>query len=150
MTSMTKVFWWRDEQNIPQIIDIVVGLDGALSGGYSGQTEETLRRCYPTMEVTTVKEFAEEQEHALRTEPTPNTEENYIDALECLPPVDWTRRDGVESFKMSEMYCGRITTIHAVNRRTGTYWSFMDRCDLSHGEIVEKINAAQAAQSIAA
>lgn len=39
--------------------------------------------------------------------------QDYEDALNVLPPLNWTHADGVERFCMSEFTSGRITTQYA-------------------------------------
>ena len=39
-------------------------------------------------------------------------EERFIYALEVLPPRNWQRGQGCESFQMSELTCGRITACY--------------------------------------
>jgi len=38
------------------------------------------------------------------------TEDQFLEALNCLPPENWKRGDGWEAFRMSEYTCGRIAT----------------------------------------
>ena len=41
------------------------------------------------------------------------TAERFEDMLDCLPPLDWTRRDGVERFNCREMTYGAVTNQYA-------------------------------------
>lgn len=41
------------------------------------------------------------------------TEEEYRDALECLPPMRWNKVSGIEFFQMSERYEGEWTATYA-------------------------------------
>ena len=41
------------------------------------------------------------------------TEEQWDEALNCLPPMRWEHRDGVERFLMVEMLSGSITAQYA-------------------------------------
>lgn len=52
-----------------------------------------------------------DQYHAkLVTDPAEITKADFCDALEVLPPVNWTNAGGFEHFRMSEHYTGPITT----------------------------------------
>lgn len=44
---------------------------------------------------------------------TETTEENFLDMLNCLPPMKWCTHNGVEMFCMSEMLTGTYTSQYA-------------------------------------
>lgn len=116
-----------------QVIDRVD--DGI--GFYSGKTLEQLEAAYGPLEVIDIDEAVARVEAYQIEAPAPCTREEFIHALECLPPEGWTRAAGSESFKMSEYYSGRITRIYA---RVGMdYYTMLNRCDLSHDEIMDKV-----------
>lgn len=70
---------------------------------------------------------------------------NY--ALDVLPPVSWTSRRGVESFKMSERDCGLITGIFA--RCGDRYFALADKITLPAEVIAERVGAYIAAHPVA-
>ena len=58
------------------------------------------------------------------------TEDRYHEMLNVLPPLKWTRRNGVEMFCMSEMYSGTYTDQYAHDHNTGKYYAkLVDLCD---------------------
>lgn len=65
------------------------------------------------------------KKHLLDGKLTEVTEEKFNDALNVLPPLHWTTRNGVEMFCMSEMYIYTLTTQYAHDHRTGKYYSAM-------------------------
>lgn len=132
---------------VPQVIDAVVLIDGEERGAYSLETLAQLDKRYPGVLVGDSEAVEREREAALRTDPEACTEEQFFEALECLPPMDWTRAGGGESFKMVERLSGRMTRIYA---RTGsTYWSFTDRDDMTHAAVMAKVTAAVRGEVVA-
>jgi len=73
---------------------------------------------------------------AARTDPVEITDQEYIEALEVLPPLDWHGGRGKESFKSSEFFVSNITSIY-VNLGT-RYFTFRDVATLSHQEIMSR------------
>ena len=71
------------------------------------------------------------------------TEERFMDALNVLPPVGWTTKAGVESFRISERLSGNITDIYA--RLGERYFKLSDDISLPAGVIAERIAAFVAA-----
>jgi hypothetical protein len=71
------------------------------------------------------------------------TAERFDDALNVLPPVGWTTRQGVESFRISERIWGAITDIYA--RRGDRYFKLADDIRLSPDIIAERVRAFAAA-----
>jgi hypothetical protein len=72
------------------------------------------------------------------------TAEDYDDALNVLPPVDWTRHSGGESFKISERIAGRITAIYvALN---GHHYRFDDDIRTSHVDCLKRVADFRALQ----
>lgn len=60
------------------------------------------------------------------------TEERFYEMLDVLPPLHWTRIDGVEIFCMSEMFTGTFSDQYAHDHRTGKYYcKLVDVCDRS-------------------
>ncbi|WP_448510079.1 hypothetical protein [Immundisolibacter sp.] len=139
----TDLVFWHLPTNarVPSVIDAVMIDDqGAQRGLYSGETLDELASRYHEPKVADIADFMTMQESALRTQPEPSTEEHYTVALECLPPHDWRRVRGVEPFKMVERLSGRMTRIYA--KKGDSYWTFVDRDDLSAEAIATKIEGA--------
>lgn len=67
------------------------------------------------------------------------TEERFNDALNVLPPVGWTTRQGVESFRISERIWGAITDIYA--RLGERYFVLSDDIRLSPTIVAERVAA---------
>jgi hypothetical protein len=143
-----KVFYTPARDGcMPKVIDAVVLIDGEERGAYSLETLAQLAVRYPGVLVGDSEIVERERETAMRTEPEACTEEQFWDALECLPPLDWQCRGGGESFKMVERLSGRMTRIYA---RTGTtYWSFVDRDDMTHAAVMAKVTAAVRGEVVA-
>lgn len=139
--KLNNLVVWHVSKGVPQALDGLV-LDGAgvLRGVYSQQTVEALQQTYPGAKVTDVKLFTDEQEKAYRTSPVEITQEDYYDALDVLPPVGFSSSGGFETFKMMEAISGRMTTIYA--RKGSRCWCFVDRDDMPHSTIVERILAS--------
>lgn len=72
------------------------------------------------------------------------SEERFHDALNVLPPVGWTTRQGVESFRISERIWGSITDIYA--RLGDRYFVLSDDIRLSPGIVADRVAAFVAAQ----
>jgi hypothetical protein len=136
-----KVFYTpASGQLVPRVIDSVVLIDGEERGACSRETLAELAKRYPTVTVGDLDEVSRIKEEMMRSDPEPCTEEQFWEALECLPPLNWVRAGGGESFKMAERLSGRMTTIYA--RSGSTYWSFVDCDDLTHAAIMAKVTAA--------
>ncbi|MEQ1713280.1 MAG: hypothetical protein ABL908_18040, partial [Hyphomicrobium sp.] len=67
------------------------------------------------------------------------TQERFNDALNVLPPVGWTTRQGVESFRISERIWGSITDIYA--RLGDRYFVLSDDIRLSPAIVAERVAA---------
>lgn len=92
---------------------------------------------YPDAELLHVDTVMELQDRAY-TSPYafPITQQEFKDALECLPPVDWKRFSRHESFKLSERYSGNITTIYV--RIDDEYFKFKDQISMPHLDCVDR------------
>ncbi len=131
----------------PHLADDLITLeDGRVIGRYTGLTKEQLSAQMKTELLVTDRDtFCKMKEDSYVTAPKPITKEQFRDALECLPPLQWVRHLGVESFRFMERYTGSITTIYA---RTGDqYWEFMDRYNMSSDDLAQKVIAASKAAS---
>ncbi len=144
-----KVFYVpATEGSMPRVIDAVVLIDGEERGAYSLETLAQLDRRYPGITIGDSDDVEREREARMRTEPQACTEEQFWEALECLPPLDWQRKAGGESFKIVERLSGRMTHIYA--RSGTTYWSFVDRDDMTHAAIMARVTASVRGEGVAA
>lgn len=71
------------------------------------------------------------------------TEARFMDALNVLPPVGWTTRHSVESFRISERLWGNITDIYA--RLGERFFTLTDDIRLSPAIVAERVAAFAAA-----
>jgi hypothetical protein len=68
---------------------------------------------YLKLELMTYDEFLKRQAKEFADKPVVIvSKSNWWDALECLPPVRWHDRDGMNVFFMSEFYTGSYTTMY--------------------------------------
>lgn len=122
----------------PVIIDTLVEVEGSYIGQYSRETLEQVSKRHPTVMIGDALEVAGQREAMMISEPEQITEEQFNEALECLPPEGWVRNKHTESFKMCEYYSGRITSIYA--RFADTYWTFKDIGGKTHVDIMDKVS----------
>ena len=127
----------------PRSIDYVLEReDGTLVGAYSHKTIEEMANDYGTeVLVMDCDAYHAIEDQSYVTAPGLIDRETYESALNCLPPMNWGTWLGVESFRLSEFYIGRITTIYA-RTNDGRYWRFMDDGYQSGESLAEKVIAA--------
>lgn len=131
---MNEVCYFSPSQLV--VIDLI-GRNGL--SAYAQETEGQLRQRYPDAQRMTLEDAILAKENALISAPVDITEAQFIDALEVLPPNQWRNLGVEESFKICEHLSGAITTIYA---RLGTrYFSFNDRFDTPHAQIIAKCKA---------
>lgn len=83
-------------------------LTGALSGMYGGQTRAELEA--EGYAVQNVEDVVAASERHYSEPPKEITQEEYLSALEVLPPGDWQGVGGhLESFYCTEFISGRVT-----------------------------------------
>lgn len=135
-----------DQENALQAIDaVMIDSEGRLIGLYSGKTQEQLQvESGLEIRLAGAQTFAEMRDVYYTTAPSEITESAYIEALEVLPPMRWGRWLGVESFRLSEFYCGNVTSIYA-RTPDGRYWTFRDNAYMDGADIARKAMAASAA-----
>ncbi|MEO1206841.1 MAG: hypothetical protein AAFV45_10970 [Pseudomonadota bacterium] len=78
-------------------------------------------------------------EAAFKSEPIRITQEQWIEALEVLPPKHWHNTGAGESFKSIEHLTGNITAIYVA--LDGEYFTFDDTAALSHSDCVARVRA---------
>lgn len=136
------LIWWKLPSGMPQCIDgVCTDSDGIKRGIYSGETLEQIGKRYANPVITTIAEYNVAHESAWTTKPERITEEQYIEMLEVLPPLDWEHGKGWECFKLVERISGSITSIYA--RVGAEYWSFRGRDDMSAADIIAAVKEVQ-------
>ncbi len=80
-----------------------------------------------------------------RQDITEVNEAQFNDALNVLPPVGWTTRNGVESFRISERLWGNLTDIYA--RLGNRYFKLVDDIRLPAATIAERVAVYAAANA---
>jgi len=124
------------------IIDTAELREGVWRSTIQNEDLTQIRIRYPKAELGEFEEIYRKVEASYRSQPIEITEDQFQYALCVLPPVGWRTAKGVESFKMSERYYGRITSIYVrVNDR---YFSFRDTITLKAEQIAEIIVASDA------
>lgn len=114
-----------------------------------GQTLEEVRQRYPDAQTMSADEAVEAIENSLiDADAVEITGEQFVKALEVLPPKRWRRHTDSESFMMMEHFYGSVTSVYA--RVGNQYYTFHDRCSLSHDDIVRKVIMSQAKTRAAA
>lgn len=112
---------------------------------YSQNTPEMVKERYPDAILIHVSEAILIMEEAnIDKVAKPISKEQFWDALECLPPQNWVRREFTESFKMCEYLTGQITSIYV--RIGKEYFTFHDRASMTHDQIVAKTRAGMPCQ----
>lgn len=107
-----------------------------------GQTLEEVRERYPDVQAMEANDAVDAIENGLiDAEATEITEQQFTDALEVLPPMKWKSYSDSESFMMAEFFYGSVTSIYA--RVGNRFYTFHDRCSLSHDDIVRKVVLSQ-------
>lgn len=129
--------------NTNRIIDFV--RDGA--GETDIQAIARLKGEYGTALTTLPAQEAQVRyENSFKTPVQEITAEAFDDALNVLPPEDWRRGRGAESFKCMERIAGAVTSIYvAVANR---YFTFNDHIRTPHDQCCERVMAFIAAHPV--
>ena len=144
------LFYSGGSANLPlQPIDAVrVDAEGRLVGFHSGKTQAQLQvEIGLEIKIAGAETFEELRDAYYTTAPEQITESDFLNALNVLPPMRWGRWLGVESFRISELYSGNITTIYA-RTPDGQYWKFRDNAYMSGEDIAYKAMAAANALTV--
>ena len=119
-----------------RIIDFV--RDGA--GETDAEAISRLKGDYGTaLTALPAHEAQSRYEASFKTDVREITAEAYDDALNVLPPEDWTRARGGESFKCMERIAGAITSIYV--DMGNRYFTFNDHIRLPHEQCCERVRA---------
>ena len=84
-----------------------------------------------------------EFEETLVTDPTPITEETFLEMLGVLPPCRWSTIDGVEMFHISERFRGSLVAWYAHTQRG--WFKCTDRASIDAQIIARKFARAAGA-----
>lgn len=132
------------------LVDLIHPDDG-LTLHYSENAEQ-IRGRYPNAERMACEEAWRQIEGAARARYRSDiveiSAERFMDALNVLPPVGWTTKTGVESFKISERIWGNITDIYA--RLGERYFKLADDIRLPADIIADRIAAFAASNPMPA
>ncbi|QIQ22142.1 hypothetical protein [Zophobihabitans entericus] len=138
---MTQVFYVPGSTGF---IDMVrhSETDDEPHGLYSGQPLSVKKQQYPNLIVDTEENVMNAIRAAARTSPKEISEEDYWNALECLPPVGFCGDRQSSSFKFLEGYTLDITYIYVkvLHENKYRYFEFLDVETLTHQEIMAIIH----------
>lgn len=102
-----------------------------------GKTLDDLRAEYPDVSIEEFEVAYKAIESCFIKPVHPVSAEQFIEALEVMPPLNWVRAEDSESFKSMEMTYGNVTRIWV---RVGDhYFSLSDRRTLTHAQILERV-----------
>lgn len=104
---------------------------------YEGRTLEELRGEYPDVSIEEFEAAYRAVESCFIEPVRPASADQFVDALEALPPLNWVRAEDSESFKSMEMTYGNVTRIWV--RVGDRYFSLSDLRTLTHAQILEKV-----------
>lgn len=111
---------------------------------YSNKTLKEIQVDEPKAVQIPLKDAALQVRAACReaycTGPSRITEEEYQEALDVLPPVNWIMQGSVETFKISERLIGSLTAI--LVRIGDDYFTLTDDIYLTHTEIFARYGDA--------
>lgn len=107
---------------------------------YGRKTLEEIHQQHPDAQLMGWTEYNRLHNIYWTSDPIEITEEQFSDALECLPPVRWTNTPEGESFKMSERLSGNITGIYC--RIESRFFCFNGPINTHHAAALEKCRAA--------
>ena len=127
--NMIEEWFWQPGQ--PNAIDAINPDTGR--GLYSGEGLEDIRKRYPGAIITTLDAILDAERTAFVSEPVRIDRERWNEMLNVLPPIQWKNERAAETFKMSEMTSGMITTIFC--RIGENYFELSDNVNTPHDKI---------------
>ena len=127
--NMIEEWFWQPGR--PNAIDAINPATG--KGLYSGENLEDIRKRYPGAIITTLDAILDAERTAFVSEPVRIDRERWDEMLNVLPPVQWKNERAAETFKMSEMTSGMITTIFC--RIGENYFELSDNVNTPHDKI---------------
>lgn len=127
------------------LVSVAVLRDGVYRSQYCGETLEQLAEEYPGVQMMRLGDAWPQIECAQNAtycgSPVEETQEQFFDALEVLPPCKWMRRDDCEAFFVSEALCGSIYAWHV--RIGSRYWTLNRDGSRSPDSIVLEVAGSQ-------
>lgn len=117
-----------------------------------GATAQAMQARYPGLKVGEFDTVLKDKEDFYRDMGIFEIDEDtFIEALECMPPTDWIRTLGGETFKICERLTGNITTIYC--RKGDRFFRFYDDIALKQDGVIlrleQGIQALEAARAAA-
>ena len=132
------------ESSMYAIDYVTENADGQFVSKTHGKTQAELSQEHGReVLIADLEAYALIEENLYKTAPRQITEDEFIQALEVLPPLQWCRHQGVESFRWTEFYSGNITSIF-VRQSSGTCWTFRDNAFITTDAILAKVAEAEA------
>lgn len=128
LSDITHYFW---EPGATSAIDCVHPITGLSL--VNGETLEQIRERYPNAIITELDAILKAEADFFKQAPVEIDAEKWDYMLNVLPPVQWTNEHGAETFKMSEMTSGTITTIFC--RIGNRYFEVVDDYWVSHDQV---------------
>ena len=128
LSDITEYFWTPGESNAIDCVHPVTGLSLV-----NGETLEQIRERYPEAIVTGLDAILEAESKEFKRGPVEIDAEHWDYMLNVLPPMRWVNESGAETFKMSEMTSGTITTI--LCRIGERYFEMADDYWTSHDDV---------------
>ena len=127
--NMIEEWFWQPGR--PNAIDAINPATG--KGLYSGENLEDIRKRYPGAIITTLDAILDAERDVFASAPVRIDRERWDEMLNVLPPVQWKNERAAETFKMSEMTSGMITTIFC--RIGENYFELSDNVNTPHDKI---------------
>lgn len=123
------------EKGTMRVIDVVMP-DG--TGKFTGKAQEAIAEKFKVeLEVIGDEVLRGRVLAECCTKPERVTEDDFYDALECLPPMNWRGRGYTESFMIPEAY---MDDIHSCYVRIGEgYYTLRTTASTSHDELVKQV-----------
>ena len=119
-----------------------VDFSGSLHNNNEGNLtlEEYRDRVNPSIKLVSEKgvgKLLTKYNNSLVTEPKEITEDEFFDALECMPPSKWGRVNGVELFHICERITGDMVSWFA--KVNGQCFSFVDHAGIDKEFLAYKV-----------
>ncbi|MFK3711552.1 DUF1419 domain-containing protein [Leclercia adecarboxylata] len=123
--SHNTVYAWAKQQNGEWVTE------------FGAKTLDTVRSMYPDAELMPFAQVQIMQNIGYRREWTEITQARYVNQLESLPPMDWCRGYGGESFKSMEFTGGDVTAIFV--RYGERFFECRDLHTLTHRALIGEV-----------
>ena len=104
---------------------------------WTGQTKEDLLAEDPDLQFLEWEEFSEKVDQNSVTEPQEITQEQFIEALNCLPPLNWYFTASFECFHMSEFLVSHYTATYV--RYNKRYFMWTDTAHATPTQLKEQL-----------